>query len=279
MIRGIYTSASSMLCETIRQDLASNNLANVNTPGFKRDSGIFKELPNMELRKVNDGTLYPPRFGESFPKIGRMGSGVILDETYTDFEIGEFEHSGNELDCALDNPKAFFLIERNKEIRFTRDGVFTIDAEGYLTTHGGDYLLAEPEPSNPDEKRILKEDGKPAIEMGRVQIGPQEKVMIDSEGRVLINGQPRFVLLRGMASDHKAFRKEGSSAFVRAYGDIRRAEGDVKAGYLEKPNFSLVEEMVKMVEVARAYEANSKVIQTHDQLLDKAINQVGPSRR
>lgn len=280
MIRGIYTSSSSMLCEIIRQDMVANNLANVDTAGYKRDQGIFKELPTMALRKVNDGQLYPPRPIYKYPKIGKLGTGVILDESYTDFHVGKFEHTENELDCALENNKAFFLYETPQGIRFSRDGVLTINHEGYLTNMNGDYIMAEAEPVTDGAGEVLiNEDGSPALDMGRVQVESTDRLQLDTDGRVIVNGEPRFRLVRGEAADRKAFRKDASNNFNRAYGDVQRSPGKVKPGYIEKPNFSLVEEMVKMIEVSRAYEANAKVIQSHDQLLDKAVNSVGTSRR
>jgi flagellar basal-body rod protein FlgG len=280
MIRGLYTSSSSMLCEIIRQDMVANNLANVDTPGFKRDQGIFKELPTMELRKVNDGQLYPPRPLYKYPKIGELGTGVILDESYTDFKAGKFDYTSNKLDLALENPKAFFVYESSNGVRYSRDGVLTVNHEGFLTNMNGDYILAEREPVNELKDEVLiDEKGDENIEYGRVRVNDTDKVMIDEDGRVLVNGEPQFRILRGKAQDRKAFRKEGSNNYVRAYGQVTRAAGNVKPGYIEKPNFSLVEEMVKMIEVSRAYEANSKVIQSHDGLLDKAINQVGATRR
>jgi len=269
-----------MLCEIIRQDMVANNLANVDTPGFKRDSGIFQELPNMVLRKVNDGQLYPPKPLVKYPKIGKLGTGVILDESYTDFAVGKFEYTDNPLDCALENNKAFFLIETPQGTRFTRDGVFNINQDGFLTNMNGDYVLAEPEPPTQSaEKVLLDADGKPKVDFGRIKINPSDRVTIDTEGRVIVNDVPQFRMVRGQASDRKAFRKDHSNHYIRAYGEVQRAEGKVKQGYVEKPNFSLVEEMVKMIEVSRAYEANSKVIQAHDSLLDRAINSVGQIRR
>ncbi len=279
MIRGIYTSASGMLCEIVRQDMVANNLANVDTPGFKRDQGIFKELPTMMLRKVNDGKLYPPRPLYKFPKIGKLGTGAIIDESHTDFSAGKYQFTDNDFDCALENNKAFFVMETARGTRFTRDGSFTLDQEGFLVSHSGDYVLAEPEPPVESAGPLFDEQGKPTGEYTRVQVGLTDKVTIDTEGRVIVNGRPSFRLLRGMASDRKAFRKDQSNDFVRAYGEVNRAGGKVKPGYLEKPNFSLVEEMVKMIEVSRAYEANSKVIQAHETLLDRVVNSVGPSRR
>lgn len=280
MIRGLYTSSASMLCEIIRQDMIANNLANVDTAGYKRVSGIFKELPTMVLRRVNDGKLYPPRPIYKFPKIGKLGTGVILDESYTDFSIGKFEFTDNELDCALENPQAFFIIETPQGLRFTRDGVFTINQDGYLTTMHGDFVLAEKEPPQQlDQQTLIDENGNVVVEFTRVQVPPNSRVIIDKDGRIIVNDVPQFRLLRGQAADRKAFRKEHSNHYIRAYGSVIRSAGYVKPGYIEKPNFSLVDEMVKMIEVSRAYEANSKVIQAHDSLLDKAVNSVGPTRR
>ena len=279
MIRGIYTAASGMLCEIVRQDMIANNLANVDTAGFKRDQGIFKELPTMTLRKVNDGKLYPPRPLYKFPKIGKLGTGAIIDESHTDFTAGKFQFTDNDLDCGLENNKAFFVMETPRGTRFSRDGAFTVDQNGFLVSHAGDYVLAEPEPPVETTGPLLDGQGNPTGEFTRVQVGQTDRIKIDTEGRVIVNDRPAFRLIRGMASDRKAFRKDQSNDFVRAYGEVARADGKVKPGYLEKPNFSLVEEMVKMIEVSRAYEANSKVIQAHETLLDRAINSVGPSRR
>lgn len=280
MIRGIYTSSSSMLCEIIRQDMVANNLANADTPGFKQDQGIFKELPTMVLRKVNDGQLYPPRPFYKYPKIGELGTGVILDESFTNFKAGGFDYTGNDLDMALENEKAFFVVESGPGIRFSRDGVFTINHEGYLTNMNGDYILGDKEPvEQSNQGNILNEDGSTGPGLQRIQITQGQTVNVDRDGRVLVDGAAQFRIARGQAADRKAFRKEGSNNFVRAYGEVVRSEGNVKQGYIEKPNFSLVEEMVRMIEVSRAYEANSKVIQSHDGLLDKAINSVGATRR
>ena len=110
MIRRIYTAASGMLCEIVRNDMVANNLANVDTPGYKRDQGIFKELPTMQIRKVNDGQLYPPRPLYKYPKIGKLGTGAIIDESFTDFSAGKYQYTDNPLDCALENQKAFFVL-------------------------------------------------------------------------------------------------------------------------------------------------------------------------
>ncbi|MBF0545355.1 MAG: flagellar hook-basal body protein [Candidatus Riflebacteria bacterium] len=278
MIRGLYTATSGMLCETLRQDMIANNLANVDTPGFKKMVSIFKELPTMNVKKVNDGRQYPPRPNELYPTVGKLGTGVILDESYTDFSAGRFENTGNDLDCALQDPKAFFMVQTPHGVRYTRNGVFNLNKEGYLTNMNGDFVLAEAEPAENENPVLVNDKGKPSFNFSRIQVAQGEKLEIDAEGRVLVDGVPRFRILKGMATDQKALRKEGSTLYNAAYGDIRRAPGEVKQGYVEKPNFTVVEEMVKMIEVSRAYEANSKVVQAQDSVLDKAINTVGRSK-
>jgi flagellar basal-body rod protein FlgG len=140
--------------------------------------------------------------------------------------------------------------------------------------------MAEPEPTSEIEgQQLIDEQGNPLVGFVRVQVNDQSKVLIDEDGRVIVDGEAQFRLSRVQAADRKALRKEGANKYVQAYGAMTRSLGNVKAGYVEKPNFSLVEEMVKMIEVSRAYEANSKVVQSHDGLLDKAVNSVGATRR
>ena len=280
MIRGIYTSAAGMLVETMRQDQVANNLANVDTTGYKQDGMIFKELPAMRIRRINDAKLYPPRPIYKYPRIGKIGTGAIADETYTIWEAGKMSFTGNELDVRLDNEKAFFIVDGTNGIRFSRDGSWTLDDEGFLMDSNGDYILGEILGDEDQNSGVLiNDDGSVNANFQRIQVGLGKKCTIDEEGRVLLDNVAEYRVVTGIASDRKAFRKEGSNKFVRAYGDVTRAETNFLPGYLEKPNFSVVEEMVRMIEVSRAYEANSKVVQSHDNLLDKCINSVGTTRR
>ncbi len=280
MIRGIYTSAAGMLVETMRQDQVANNLANVDTTGYKQDGMVFKELPAMRIRRINDAKLYPPRPIYKYPRIGKIGTGSIVDETYTRWEAGKMSYTGNELDVSLDNEKAFFIVDGKNGIRFSRDGSWTLDDEGFLMDSNGDYILGE---VLGDEDRnsgvLINDDGTVNANFQRIQVGLGKKCTIDEEGRVLLDNVAEYRVVTGTAAERRAFRKEGSNKFVRAFGNVTRAETNFLPGYLEKPNFSVVEEMVRMIEISRAYEANSKVVQSHDNLLDKCINSVGTTRR
>lgn len=283
MVRGLYTASSSMLCEIIRQDMVANNLANVDTAGFKRDQGIFKELPTMKIKRVNDGELYPPRPIHRNPTIGEIGTGVVLDEVHTDWSAGKMEYTGHNLDLAIDDDHSFFVVQGPNGLRFSRDGVLRVNHEGFLVNTNGDYIMGQSEPSAPASREtIINEDGTTAVEMNPIrfeQLGQLPDIQIDNEGRVFVDGEPEFRVVTGTPFDRQALRKEGGNNFRREYGQVVRGEGNIKSGHREKPNFSLVEEMVKMIEVARAYESNAKVVEAHDSLLDRAINQVGTSRR
>lgn len=282
MIRGLYISASSMLCETIRQDMIANNLANIDSIGFKREQGIFKELPGMELVRVNDGKIYPPRPTQRYPKIGTVGTGVLFDETFTNMSVGDMEYTEKELDVAIGEKNTFFLIDTPQGLRYSRDGAFQVNKEGYLVNSNGDYVVVEAPPfSDSPNEVVINENDTAAIVMQYVQLDKESDIKtlrIVDGGLVQINGETKYKIVTVVPSDRKAFRKEGNNYFIRAYGEVYRGEGDVKAGYREKPNFSVVEEMVKMIEVARAYEANAKMVESHDSLLDKAINSVGAPR-
>ena len=279
MVRGIYTSASAMLIETMRQDQIANNLANVDTVGYKQDGSAFKELPAMQIRRVNDGELYPPRPIYRYPRIGKLGTGAIFDESFTRWEAGSMNYTGEDLDVALDNEKAFFITETPNGIRYTRNGSWTLDNEGYLVTKDGSYILGEVIGDEEENSGILvNDDGSVNARFQRIQVGIGKKCTIDEEGRVLLDNQSEYRVVTAIAEDRRSFRKEGSNKFVRAYGNVTRAETNFLPGYLEKANFSVVEEMVNMIEVSRAYEANAKAIQSHDSLLDRAINSVGKTR-
>lgn len=279
MVRGIYTSASAMLIETMRQDQIANNLANVDTVGYKQDGSAFKELPAMQIRRVNDGELYPPRPIYRYPRIGKLGTGAIFDESFTRWEGGSMNYTGEDLDVALDNEKAFFITETPNGIRYTRNGSWTLDNEGYLVTKDGSYILGEVIGDEEENSGILvNDDGSVNARFQRIQVGIGKKCTIDEEGRVLLDNQSEYRVVTAISEDRRSFRKEGSNKFVRAYGNVTRAETNFLPGYLEKANFSVVEEMVNMIEVSRAYEANAKAIQSHDSLLDRAINSVGKTR-
>ncbi|WP_371363143.1 Flagellar basal-body rod protein FlgG [Sporomusa rhizae] len=243
MIRGIYTSASGMLAETTRADTIANNLANGNTAGYKKDIAVSKDFASLLIRRINDG--------QDAPNIGTLGIGAMIDEIATIHTTGSVRPTDNPLDLAIEG-KGFFAVETPAGIRFTRNGSFTRSAQGELVTAEG--------------HRVLGKNG--AIRL------PAGKLSVDDTGVMKVDGVEIGQLRVDEFANERQLVKEGSSLY-RAPNNGQPATGRVVQGSLEMSNVNIVSEMVNMISGYRAYEVNSKTIQTHDQLLDKAVNEVG----
>jgi flagellar basal-body rod protein FlgG len=248
MIRGIYAAGSGMLAETTRTDVIANNLANVNTAGYKKDIAVCKDFRSMLIQRINDG---PNR-----PTIGSLGVGSVVDEVATIHTTGGVRPTGNKYDLAIEG-NGYFVIETPAGERYTRNGSFTRSSQGELVTQDG--------------YRVLGQGG--AIQMG----DPESKVYIAEDGRVFVDNAETNTLRVAVFADEKQLVKEGASLFAPGAGQqAEEAEAiTVRDGYIENSNVNAVAEMVNLITAYRAYEINGKAVHAHDQMLDKAVNQVG----
>jgi len=116
MIRGLYTSASGMLAESTRNDVTSNNLANINTTGYKKDVAVFRSFPDMLIQRINDQKKTDPQ-----PKIniGTLGTGAMVDEVITSHEQGTFRQTSNPFDLAIDG-EGYFTVQNDNGTFYTR---------------------------------------------------------------------------------------------------------------------------------------------------------------
>lgn len=253
MIRGWYTGASGMNANQYRLDTISNNLANVDTTGFKRDLAVSKNFSELLLRRTEADGVYKTPFGsaDAAPIIGKLGLGVENNEIYTEFEQGSFRQSSSNTDVALSG-QGFFAVQTPLGERYTRNGNFILGKEGILLTKEGYPLLGENGPiSVEDDKFTINEDGmifsKDGEEIDRLKV-----VRFDNE---------------------RYLKKMGSSLWAsnNISGDAYIAEGNERPsmlqGFTETSNVNVVNEMVKMIEVNRAYEANQKTIQSEDSMM------------
>lgn len=243
MIRGIYTSASGMLAETTRADTIANNLANGNTTGYKKDIAISKDFASLLIRRINDGP--------DAPQIGALGVGTQIDEVATIHTTGAMRSTGNALDFAVEG-RGFFAVDTPAGTRYTRNGSFSRNVQGELVTMEG--------------QRVLGQNGPIRL--------PEGKVNVDSTGTITVDGANAGQLRLVEFANERELVKEGASLF-RAPNNGRQATGKVAQGFLEQSNVNVVSEMVNLISGYRAYEINAKTVQTHDQLLDKAVNEVG----
>lgn len=254
MIRGLYTGASGMLAEMARTDVISNNMANVNTTAFKKDRTIFRAFPEMNIHRIHDPVpagldkVVDPR-----PFIGMMGTGVMLDEVNTDFNQGHLITTSNPLDLAI-RGEGFFQVQTPEGIRYTRDGSFSLRSNGYLVTKEGYYVLGE---------------------NGPLQLLQTGDITISQQGEVFVNDEYIDRLNIVTFADLNQLQKQGDNLYFTDAVPEPLQDADVVQGALEGSNISIVAEMVDLISAFRAYEANQKVIQTHDTTLDRAINDVG----
>ncbi|MCZ8239487.1 MAG: flagellar hook-basal body protein [Leptospiraceae bacterium] len=285
MIRGIYTGANGMNLQQVRMDVIANNLANVDKTAFKRDTTVFKTFPELLLHRFNDDGVGKTPMGsfDTAPLVGKLGLGGEVNEVYTRFEQGAVKKTDNNFDLMIqDKPglekPAFFTVMTNKGERLTRSGAFILDRMGYLVTPQGYPLMGENGPIQINQGNFLiKENGEIFVN-NRIGTKPEDGVNFDNnrfEDPIMVDK----IKIRTVENP-RHLDKEGDSFYVDtpesgepyAFQDLDRPQ--ILQGYLEASNVSVVTEMVEMIEVNRAYEANSKAMQTHDQLLGRLINEV-----
>ena len=257
----------------------ANNLANVDTDGYKREQASFKAFPELLIRRMNDDGVYHHPFGSAdvAPIVGRLGTGVELNELFTSFEQGALKESGSDFDLALDG-NGFFVVATPWGERFTRNGSFHLGKEGFLETKEGYPVLGENGPIMVKANNFkVDKDGTvwinaeyaddPLLMVSRQDNTWGETVLLDTIRLV------DFELERYLEKMGSSLYREtdfSGPAFIIEEGYRPR----VLQGFTEAANVEPVREMVQMIEVNRAYEANQKVIQTHDSMLGILINQV-----
>ena len=280
MVRGVYTGASGMIAEQYRLDVVANNLANVDKPGFKRDTATFKSFPEMMAARTEDDgvVIFPLGSTDIRPYVGRLGTGVEVNEVFTEWEQGSLRETGNQLDIALGD-KGFFAVETPHGERYTRNGSFLIDKDNYLVTKHGYKVMGE------NGYIQIKSNNFNIDEEGRISINRRYQ---DNEDFVQFNDnewEDEEILdtLKIVRFENERYlKKEGDSFWVDtdisgpayiAQKGVDRPK--VLSRFLEMSNVNPINEMVRMIEVQRAYELNSKTISTHDTLIGRVVNEVG----
>ena len=254
MIRGWYTGASGMNAQQNRLDAISNNLANVDTAGYKRDVTVSKSFPELLIRRTNADDVYKTSVGsaDAAPIIGKLGLGVETNENYTDFSQGSFKITNTNTDVAF-NGKGFYVVQTPVGERYTRNGNFFVGKEGILQTKEGYPVLGENGIIHVDDDQfVVNEDG--------ILFTKDDMTEID-----------RFKVVR--FDNERYLKKMGNSLYSTndIAGPAYIAEGNERPtfmqGYTETSNVNVVNEMVQMIEVNRAYEANQKTITSEDSMM------------
>lgn len=257
MMRGLWTAASGMRAQQMNIDTVSNNLANANTTGFKKSRANFQDL--MYQTQLIAGAPTPS--GGQVPTGIQVGMGVRPSSVQKVFTQGDYVHTGNDLDMAIEGDGFFKIIHGDQEV-FTRAGNFTLDSEGFITTPAGDRL--QPEIAIPSETVLvtITADGTLTAH------GQEDTVLLTAEIPLFNFANPAGLFAMG---SNMLRPTEGSGEAIEGIAGSN-GFGSLTNQSLEMSNVNIVDEMVAMIVGQRAYEANSKALQTGDRMLETANN-------
>jgi flagellar basal-body rod protein FlgF len=225
MERGLYIAASGMLAEMVRQDQIANDLANSSTPGYKPDRATQRSFDQILLQNTMSGQT-----------VGNIGFGVQIDSVVTDMSPAAMRLTGDPLDFAIDG-EGFFAVQTPQGIRYTRNGQFSVNADGFLVNAMG--------------FQVLSQSNQPIRAPRNGAVDPADVGVFDVPNA----------------------RKEGEALFTGAAAG--RAAGRARAGTLEGSGAEPSRSMVDMIASFRAFEAGQRVIRTIDDTLQRAAGQVG----
>jgi flagellar basal-body rod protein FlgG len=255
MMRGLWTAASGMTAQQVNLDVIANNLANVNTTGFKRGRADFQDLMYQTMRDAGSTTGE----GAKVPSGIQIGLGVRTAAVQKVFTTGDLKPTSSALDMAIEGEGFFAVTMPDGKTAYTRDGALKVDDQGRVVNSDG-YALQPP---------IAVEAG------GSVTVGPDGTVTVTVNGVSTPTGTKiqlsRFANSAGLSSlGHNLFLPTDASG-TAVTGDPGSAGfGTIAQNMLEMSNVSVVEEMVAMIVAQRAYETNSKAIQASDDMLQMA---------
>jgi flagellar basal-body rod protein FlgF len=269
-IKGIYTALSGALAQATKLDTIANNIANVNTTGFKRDQQTFGEY--LTANEKESQVIQVPRVPASIESFYDMNGGdkSFVDTTgsFTNFEQGSLKFTGGKLDLAIDGA-GFFEVSTPSGVQLTRAGNFTIDGNGQLVTKDGNPVLMQASGEGTDELRTVTFSGTAQAYI--------------SDGGEIFDGENKLGKISLVqAGNIDALQKTGNNNYSFKAGldpEVSQVPvANLKQGFIETSNVNIVNEMTDMINAQRVFEGTQKAIQAYDSMADKLINTVGNTK-
>lgn len=273
-LRDLWVPLSGAIAQQHKVDTIANNVANANSPGFKRDQVVFKEYLTA-LDKGHDPIDIPnkefaPR--DFYHTFGAENAMVKVDGSYTDFSQGQLVPTNNPFDLAL-NGKGFFEILAPNGIRYSRAGQLTLNAQGLLVTSQGypvlshiDHSILDTDSENfppPNERLITINYPNPVINL---------------QGEIYSEGQRVGKLSIVEFLDPHALKKEGSGLFINQHDQNISRNSQIKTavyqGHIEQSNVNAISEMSRLINAHRNFESIQRVIRTYDDISSKGVNEI-----
>ncbi|QQF52980.1 flagellar hook-basal body protein [Campylobacter fetus subsp. venerealis] len=253
MQNGYYQATGAMVTQFNRLDVITNNLANVNTIGYKRDDVVIADFERIfkETRDIlplenhtRDAAKFLNRTIDRVPQI---------NEIYTDFNVGGLKMTNNPLDVAIGKSDLFLLVDTPNGVRLTKNGALNLDNEGYIVTKEGYRVLPNNYENQPEEVR-------------GIQIPQDAPVAIDKDGNIYSNNENVGRFFIAQPREIRNLQKEGDNLFIlpnlNELNDVENS-GSVAQGYSQISNVNPVIEMVNLVETNRLVDMYQRVMSTH----------------
>lgn len=247
MSYGTYLSAAGAHAQSHRMKVLSNNLANVNTPGYKPQETI---LQARFAEMIEEGNVTAGLGGAD-----DIGGGVTIQKAQTQFAAGPMKTTGRETDFAINDETSFFVLQRGEDQILTRAGNFLVDSRGRLVNQSGDEVLAA------DGRAIQLEPGKP------FEVGPNGQIRQQSN---------RWELMLAKPKSFGDVSHLGGNEFkpLAEFDLVAKGDRKVVAGVLEQSAVSPTSAMMELIETSRVYEANVRMIQNQDSAMGTLISRV-----
>lgn len=262
MLRGFYTAASGMIAQQRVQESLSNNIANVNTPGYKADQTATRSFPELLMHQIGKINNVNGFNSSTNRPIGPLSTGVYVQEMVPNFVQGDLKETGISTDVALvpsglpdEDGNLFFTVQNEAgEARLTRNGNFTVDYQGRLVTNDGYFVLD--------------------------QAGNQINTFameftVSQEGVIQLPNGENIPLGITYVTNANELEKEGNGLFrgegVQAPEDARFS---VYQGFLERSNVDAARSMTDMIQAFRLFEINQRVLRAYDESMGKAVNDI-----
>lgn len=256
MIRSLWIAKTGLDAQQTQLDTITNNLANVSTNGFKRSKAVFEDLLYQNVRQAGAPTSQQT----SAPVGMQVGTGVRPVATVRNFSQGNLQQSGNALDLAV-NGQGFFQVQMpDGSVGYTRDGSFHMDAQGQVVTANG-YPLS-PAITIPANAQSITVGGD-----GTVSVTVAGNATPQQVGTIQLANFPNVAGLNSLGQNLYAETAASGAPATGAPGN--NGLGVLNQGYVETSNVNVVEELVNMIQAQRAFEMNSKAVQTSDQMLQR----------
>ena len=274
-MKDIWVPLSAAIAQQRKVDTIANNVANANTPGFKKDRLVFKEYLTA-LEKGVDSIELPRKewAPEDFYRSqGGEKAHVKVAASFTIFEQGHLTRTGNPLDIGI-NGRGFIEVLTPYGTRYTRRGNLSISKNGLLVNDRGLPILGRAlkrQLASPEEGTSFLKDNERII---RIQPG---KVTISPQGDIFINGSLRGKLSVVEFKDIAALRKEGQSLFINQDEDNLipdKVDSTIQQGFIEQSNVNAVEEMSELIKANRHFESIQRAVKNYDYISGKAVNEI-----